>query len=183
MKLLQFKFRHRHHTRLGLFITGMHTHHSCWTEQPANARRLRQSDISTLTSCIRFILGKSFLHVHHPKLNLKIIPLIYWISIKNIYSINFTLLIFKKFEGYFGSFSFHLVVGWQRLNTTIRCYRLMPKISLGVMVIGNPGYIYATNDYEYLLARFRFLLFDTAGVVNKEAVIHCCLWPILRLTL
>ena len=48
----------------------------------------------------------------------------------------------------------------------------MPKISLGVMVIGNPGYIYATNDYEYLLARFRFLLFDTAGVVNKEAVLN-----------
>jgi hypothetical protein len=61
------------------------------------------------------------------------------------------------------------------LHATIRCYRLMPKISLGVMVIGNPGYIYTTNDYEYLLARFRFLLFDTAGVVNKEAVIHCCL--------
>lgn len=45
----------------------------------------------------------------------------------------------------------------------------MPKITLGVMVIGNPSYIYKTNDYEYLLARFRFLLFDTAGVVNKEA--------------
>ena len=48
----------------------------------------------------------------------------------------------------------------------------MPRISLSVMFIGNSGYIYATNDYEYLLARFRFLLFDTAGVVNKEAVLN-----------
>ena len=180
---MQFKFRHRHHTRLGLFITGMHTHHSCWTEQPANARRLRQSDTSTLTSCNHLMLRKSFLHVHHPKRDLKIIPLIYWILNKNIYSVNFTLLIFKKFEGYFGSFSFHLVVGWRWLHATIRCYRLMPKISLGLMVIGNPSYIYATNDYQYLLARFRFLLFDTAGVVNKEAVLHCFLWPTPRLTL
>ena len=95
---------------------------------------------------------------------------IYCILYKKFYFINFILHVFLKFKGYFGSLSFHLIVCCRLLRTTIRCYQLMPKITVGVVVICNPSYVNKTNLYENLLVRFSVLVFVTVGVVDTEVV-------------